>query len=591
MAYSPRYTNLATIFLRSTERFAGQPLLGTRGPSGWHWLSYGGFRESVDPLRAGLAALGIERGDRVAVISNNRLEWAVCAYATYTRAAVYVPMYEAQLDKDWQYILGDSGAKLCFVGGDAVEQRVQALRSVLPDLKQVINFDGKGYRELLQRGKETPVDVTMPADTDVATLIYTSGTTGVPKGVRLTHFNLAANVSGVLEVVPVLEGDRSLAFLPWAHVFGGCVELNAVMTLGGSLAICDRTDQLLNYLPEVKPTLLFAVPRIWNRIYEGVNKQVAARPKAIQAIFHAALRAKSKQKRGEALGVGEKLALPLGEKLIFSKIAARFGGKLRFAFSGAAALAPEVAELIDNLSIKVYEGYGMTESSGCTTASYPGACKIGTVGKAIPGVEIRIDKDAPGAQAGEGEILIYGTGVMAGYHNQPEATKQCMTADGGLRTGDLGYLDADGLLVITGRVKELYKLQNGKYVAPVPLEEKLQLSPYIAQCVVYGSDQTYNVALIVVDMAALTDWASANAVPTEVEALLSDPRTRELFQREIKLYGRDFKGYESVRDFVLSAEELSTANDMLTPTLKIKRRNVMAKYEARLKALYKGAAA
>ncbi len=586
MSYQPRYTNLVTMFLQASEKFAGAPLFGSRGHDGWQWTSYAQFRALVDDARAGLSALGIGPGDRVAVISNNRLQWAVCAYGTYTLGAIYVPMYEAQLDRDWQHILGDSGAKLCFVAGEAVHARVRGLQGDLPELQHVIEFGSAAYDELLARGRAAKLAPSLPADEDVASLIYTSGTTGKPKGVRLTQRNLAANVSGLLEIAPVHEGDRSLAFLPWAHVFGGCVELNTVMAIGGSLGICDNTDRLLQYLPEVKPTMLFAVPRIWNRIYDGVRKQMAGRPRAIQAIFEAGLRAKSKHKRGQPLDLSERLALPLAERLIFSKIVARFGGQLRFAFSGAAALSAEVAEFIDNLGIKVYEGYGMTESSGCTTASYPGTVKLGTVGKPIPGVELRIEPQALGGPPGEGEIVIYGTGVMAGYHDDPKSTAEALTPDGGLRSGDLGYLDSEGFLVITGRVKELYKLQNGKYVAPVPLEEKLQLSPFIAQCLVYGDDRPYNVALIVPEMTALREWAQAQGVPTETAALLADDRTRALFRKEIDQQSRELKGYEAIRDFALSAEELSTQNDMMTPTLKLKRRNILKRYQERLSQLY-----
>jgi long-chain acyl-CoA synthetase len=586
MSYTPRFTNLVTLFQTSCDKFKDWPLFGVRKAHGWHWTSYTEFRAMVDRARAGLAGLGVGRGDRVAVISNNRLEWAVCAYATYTRAATYVPMYEAQLDRDWHFILHDSGAKVCFVAGEAVEKRIRNMQGDLPELQHVVNLDGAGYAELLARGEGSPVAPTMPDDREIASLIYTSGTTGNPKGVRLTSFNLATMSSALLEVAPVKERDRSLAFLPWAHVFGGCVELNTLMAIGGAMAICDNTDKLLQYLPEAKPTMMFAVPRIWNRIYDGVRKQVASRPQVVQRIFEIGLSAKSKQRRGQALSLAEKIALPLADKLIFSKIVARFGGELRFAFSGAAALSPEVAQFIDNLGIQVYEGYGMTESSGGATANYPGHCKIGSVGVAIPGTQIRIDENAPGAQPGEGEILIYGNGVMAGYHNQPQATADCMTPDGGLRSGDLGRLDGDGFLYVTGRVKELYKLSNGKYVAPAPLEEKLQLSAYIAQVVVYGSDQPHNVALIVPDMTALQTWAQGLGLPTETDALFADARTRDLFRKEIETYSRDFKGYEAIHDFVLSAEELTTSNDMLTPTLKLKRRNVLARYGERLHKLY-----
>jgi long-chain acyl-CoA synthetase len=586
MSYIPRYTNLLRLFDECVDKYGDQPLFGTRKPAGWEWMSYRAFADLVADARGGLAALGVEAGDRVAVISNNRVEWAACAYATYSRAATWVPMYESQLDAEWQYILQDAGAKVCFVANGRIRERVRTLQGDLPALQHVVDFEGPTYAKMLARGKEHPVDAVMPGDRDVATFIYTSGTTGNPKGVRLTHYNLAANVSGLLETDTVAEGDRSLGFLPWAHVFGGSVELNCVIAVGGSMAICDNTDNLVSYLPEVQPTMLFAVPRIWNRIYDGVQKQIASKPGIIQTIFHTGLRARTKRKRNEPLTFGESIALPLAEKLVFSKVVARFGGKLRFAFSGAAALSPEVAQFIDNLGIEVYEGYGLTESSGCTTANVPAATRLGSVGKPIAGVEIRIDKRVTGteAAAGEGEVVIYGTGVMAGYHNLETETRESLTPDGGLRTGDLGRLDEDGFLYITGRVKELFKLENGKYVAPAPIEERLQLSPYIAQCVVYGANKPHIVALIVPDMVSLRGWAEANDVSTET--LLTDPRTRELIRNELDGFSRGGKGFEAVHDFLLSAEELTTQNDMLTPTMKLKRRNVNARYGARLDALY-----
>ncbi len=348
MAYEPRYTNLVASFEECTARYADRPLFGTRKVSGWEWTTYKQFRQQVDRARGGLAALGVGPGDKVAVISNNRLEWAVCAYGTYTRGAIYVPMYEAQLDKEWAYILQDSGAKVCLVAGELIAQRVTSLKGDCPHLEHVVDFTGPTYAELMRKGGESPVEPTRPADADLASLIYTSGTTGNPKGVELSHHNLAANVSALLETAPVKEGDRSLAFLPWAHVFGGSVELNTLIAIGGTIAICDDVDNLLQYLPEVKPTMLFAVPRIWNRIYDGVQKQVAGRPKVIQNIFHAGLSAKAKAKKGQALSLGERVSLPLAEKLIFSKIGERFGGDLRFAFSGAAALSPAVADIVES---------------------------------------------------------------------------------------------------------------------------------------------------------------------------------------------------------------------------------------------------
>jgi long-chain acyl-CoA synthetase len=587
MTYQPRYRNLVQILTQSAEKFAHKPLFGSRKPDGWKWTTYTEFAALVAAARGGLAARGIAAGDRIAVISNNRLEWAVAAHGAYSLGAVYVPMYQAQLDRDWQHILKDCGAKLCFVADATIAKRVAGLRSQLPDLQHVIAFDGPEWPALLETGRATPVAPVTPEEQDCAMFIYTSGTTGSPKGVRLTHFNLASNVAGVLDVAPLRVDEVSLAFLPWAHVFGGCLEINVFMAHGDAIAICENTDKLIDYLGEVKPTVLFAVPRIWNRIYDGVNKQIAARPSAIQKLFHTGMKLKSREKRGEKLGLTDKLLLAVADKVLFAKVRGRFGGRLHFALSGAAALAPEVAEFIDNLGIVVLEGYGLTETSGATTANEIHARRKGSVGRVVPGMEIKLDRTAVGAADGEGEILIYGTGVMQGYHNAPEETERAFTPDRGLRSGDLGRVDDDGFVYITGRVKELYKLSNGKYVAPVPMEEKLQLSPFVAQAFVYGSDQPHNTAVIVVDLPTLQKWAGENGVDaTSPDKLLADPKTRDLYRREIDSLSREFKGFELVREFILDHEPFTTDNDLLTPTFKLKRRNVTQKYQRQLEALY-----
>jgi long-chain acyl-CoA synthetase len=495
-------------------------------------------------------------------------------------------MYEAQLDKDWQHILADCGAKVCFVSDASVEKRIAGLRPQLPALEHVISFQGAGFAELLSSGRANEVAPVVAKDDDFAMFIYTSGTTGSPKGVELTHFNLASNICGTLEIAPLLKDEVSLAFLPWAHVFGGCVEINALMSRGDAIAICEDTNRLIDQLGEVKPTCLFAVPRIWNRIYDGVNKQMADKPAAIQKFFHAGMRLKSKQKRGESLSLPETLLLAAADRVLFAKVRARFGGRLRFAFSGAAALSPEVAEFIDNLGIIVYEGYGLTETSGAATANGTHGRRQGSVGRVVPGYELKLDRDAVGATDGEGEIVVYGSGVMHGYHNQPSETEQAFTPDHGLRTGDLGRVDADGFLFITGRVKELYKLSNGKYVAPVPLEEKLQLSPYISQAFVFGGDRPHNTAVIVADLQSLQRWAQGLGIDKQPTDLLKDSRTRALFRREIDAQSREWKGYEQVREFVLDHDPFTTDNDLLTPTFKLKRRNVTQKYQAELDALY-----
>jgi long-chain acyl-CoA synthetase len=333
----------------------------------------------------------------------------------------------------------------------------------------------------------------------------------------------------------------------------------------------------------VKPTVLYAVPRVFNRLYEGVNAQIAARPGVIQRLFKHGLDTAKRKARGEQVGAVDQLVLTLADRLIFSTVRQRFGGRLKYAISGSAALSPDVAAFIDALGITVYEGYGLTETSPIATANYPGHRKLGSVGHAIPDVAIQIDRSVTGDPK-HGEIIVKGPNVMQGYHNRPEETQAVLMEDRSFRTGDMGYLDSDGYLYITGRLKEQYKLENGKYVVPSPMEEQLKLSPYIANVMIYGANKPHNVALVVPDSEALRVWAEKQGIT------LGDVRTNkqvhDLIRGEIDTLSKDIKGYERVQDFVLCLEDFTTENGMLTPTLKVKRRVVLDRYGKDLEALY-----
>ncbi len=587
----PEFTNLVHVLQNAVERFGPRPLFGVPREGKFVWTTFQEFGRLVDQFRAGLSSLGVMWGDSVAVIANNRLEWAVGAHACYGLGANYVPMYEAQLDKEWAYILGDSDAVVCLVANRAIEKRVAALRASLPKLKHIVNFEGSldepdSYASLLSYGAGHPVAASIPEGEDVATLIYTSGTTGTPKGVVLTHRSLAFNISSLLSIVDLASDDRGLAFLPWAHVFGGCVELNVAIATGSATGICGDAAKLGEYLPLVKPTVLFAVPRVWNKIHSGVQTLMASKPAPIQWMFRTALEAKSKQRKGEALTLRESAGLKLAETVIFPKIRARFGGQLRFAVSGAAALPLVVAEFMDALGIQVHEGYGLTETGGTATAQPKDHVRLGSVGVAVPGVRLELDKSVPGSSGEDGEVIIYGANVMRGYHKRADDTNAALTPDGGLRTGDLGRIDADGYLYITGRAKELYKLENGKYVAPVPLEQALEESAYIAQSVVFGENKPNNVALIIANMIAVRDWGKAQGLADDNDSLLANPKVLSLFESEVERCNRRFKGFERIVDFVLDSEELTIANGMLTPSMKLKRRSIVAEYGSALDSLY-----
>jgi long-chain acyl-CoA synthetase len=586
------FKNLVDMFQKSVKKFGPQQLFGTKRGGQWEWATYEEIGKRVDQLRGGLAALGIQRGDRVAVVSNNREEWAILAYACFGLGASLVPMYEAQNPKEWEFITKDCEAVAIVAGSQKVLETCKKLPDKVPSIKHVIGMDlpeddASSFLAICERGDKSPAEPIDPEPKDTACLIYTSGTTGNPKGVILSHGNIVSNVNAVQHMLPIGPEDRSLSFLPWAHSFGHTCELHVMISRGASIALAEAIDKIVQNLSEVHPTLLFSVPRIFNRIYDGVNKQIAEKPGIIQSIFHAGLRAANKKRRGEEPSFGESIALPLAKKLIFGKIVDRFGGRLKYAFSGGAALSREVAEFIDGLGITVYEGYGLTETSPIATANRPGAHKIGSVGKPIEDVKIVIDKSQTSADAKDGEIVIYGPNVMQGYYNRDEENKAVFTDDGGFRTGDLGYVDDEGFLYITGRLKELYKLQNGKYVAPAPLEERIKLSPFIANCMVYGDNRVFNVALVVPDFSTLKPWAAEHGVSASSDdKLIEDPKVKDQLKAEVEKYAAEFKGFEEIKKITLIAEDFTTENGLLTPSMKLKRRVAVERFGDKIEALY-----
>jgi long-chain acyl-CoA synthetase len=600
MSETPQFKNLVDLCSKSVQRFAGNAIFGNRQPDGtWTYITYREFGQLVDRCRGGLKGLGVEAGDRVAIIANNRVEWAVTAYATYGVGACIVPMYEKQNPADWGYILRDSQAKVLVVANDKVAQEGADEFAKIDTLKHIVVMDGAGegtFAALLEAGAANPTPPADPEPGDLCGFIYTSGTTGNPKGVRLSHGNITSNVNAVQAIFPMAEDDRSLSFLPWAHSFGQTVELHCGFSFGASMAICPDANRLTEFLPEVRPTLLFSVPRVFNRIYDKLNKRIAHETGVKKFLMTRALAVAAEKKRLEAQGTSSwwiDTQFGFLDKKVLSKIREILGGRLRYAFSGGAAISKEVATFIDALGITVYEGYGLSETSPIATANYPGHQRIGSVGKAIPGVEIIIDTAAvAGAMGDQGEILIKGPNIMQGYHNLDEQTAEVMREDGAFRSGDLGRLDADGYLYITGRIKEQYKLENGKYVVPAPLEEQLKLSGYINQALVFGDNRPFNVALLVPDVEALTDWAKEHGRSGGLEDWLEDDAVKALFRAEIDRTQKDlFKGFERIKDFRFVAEEFTTDNDMMTPTLKLKRRNVLKAYQGLIDSIYDGLSA
>ena len=586
------HKNLIEMLENSRQLYGDRPLYGTKRDGIYEWTTYEQFSEKVDALRGGLASLGVSSGDKVAIICKNTEEWAVSAYATYGLCGQHIPMYETQMPSEWEYIIRDCGAKVLLAANSSIFEKTRNFPDQIDSLEHVILLTGSvegevtTYEDLLKKGREKPVQKMEPESHAPMGMIYTSGTTGNPKGVILSHRNLIFECSVVIPLLGMSRDVRTLAFLPWAHVFGQVAEVHGIIGCGGSAGLVDDVNTLVDELGVVKPSVFFAVPRVYNRIYDRLQEQMKEKPGLIRALFYGGLKQAKREREGETLGFLDNLILLLARKIIFKKILNRFGGNLRIAVSGASALSPSVAEFINDIGISIYEGYGLSENTAALSLNYPGSRRFGSVGKPLPGVRIEIDKTVEGSKEEDGEVQAFGENIMIGYHNLPDKTKESITEDGGLRTGDLGHLDSDGYLYITGRVKEQYKLENGKYVAPAPLEESLKLSPYIDQVMLYGFNRPHNVALIVVAMPAVTQYAEDLGISGSTEDILNEPRIRELFKEQLKHFGKDFKGFEHPQNFALLSEEWGIDNGLLTPTLKLKREVVEEKFKTEIEELF-----
>ena len=586
------HKNLIEMLENSRQLYGDRPLYGTKRDGIYEWTTYEQFSEKVDALRGGLASLGVSSGDKVAIICKNTEEWAVSAYATYGLCGQHIPMYETQMPSEWEYIIRDCGAKVLLAANSSIFEKTRNFPDQIDSLEHVILLTGSvegevtTYEDLLKKGREKPVQKMEPESHAPMGMIYTSGTTGNPKGVILSHRNLIFECSVVIPLLGMSRDVRTLAFLPWAHVFGQVAEVHGIIGCGGSAGLVDDVNTLVDELGVVKPSVFFAVPRVYNRIYDRLQEQMKEKPGLIRALFYGGLKQAKREREGETLGFLDNLILLLARKIIFKKILNRFGGNLRIAVSGASALSPSVAEFINDIGISIYEGYGLSENTAALSLNYPGSRRFGSVGKPLPGVRIEIDKTVEGSKEEDGEVQAFGENIMIGYHNLPDKTKESITEDGGLRTGDLGHLDSDGYLYITGRVKEQYKLENGKYVAPAPLEESLKLSSYIDQVMLYGFNRPHNVALIVVAMPAVTQYAEDLGISGSTEDILNEPRIRELFKEQLKHFGKDFKGFEHPQNFALLSEEWGIDNGLLTPTLKLKREVVEEKFKKEIEELF-----
>ncbi len=585
--------NLVDLLEDSVKKFGKCNYFGTKNSNGdYEWVTYEQVGRRVDNLRAGLAQLGLKKDECVGLIIDNSVEWVVIAFATYGLNARFIPMYEKELTKVWQYIVKDSGLRFLFVKDNDIYEKVKDFKEEINSLEKIFLIRGEGENSMsaLEKiGEQNPIPSVKPHWNDVAVLIYTSGTTGDPKGVLLRHGNITSNFQGSFKLFPGFdENDVTFGILPWAHSFGQTSELYLNTYRGMSCGLMDTTETLLEDIVKVKPTVLMSVPRVFNNIYNAIHYKMKAAGPTVEGAFNKAKETANSLREGRNVSEEDKKAM----EGLFQNLRAMFGGRLKLSSTGGAVMNPEIAQFYIDIGIPTYDGYGMTETSPTITCNCPTGNKLGSVGCPLDNVSVIIDKSLVGEDSKDGEIICYGPNVMLGYHNKPEKTAETMIEDPilgkGVRTGDRGWIDEEGFLYITGRFKEEYKLENGKYVHPASIEDAVKLSPLISNIMIFGDGKPYNVGLVVPDPVMLPLIAQKMGVSeTDPKKIVDDPKIQKLLEDTIGNQLKEgFGSYEIPKKLVFTAEEFTVENGLLTQTMKLKRRNVLQKYGDQLNALY-----
>ncbi|HLS47091.1 MAG TPA: long-chain fatty acid--CoA ligase [Gemmatimonadales bacterium] len=589
---------LVELFFSSIDRFRRNPVaMRVKRGGRWEEISYDTLLERVETLSLGLIELGVRPGDRVGILSENRPEWAIADYACLAACCSDVPVYPTLPASHIEYILRDAGAVALFVSNHDQLNKILEIRANLPALQHIIGFDdgleGSGVLSLesvYQRGRL--VMDRVPAwrqaaleagPEDVATLIYTSGTTGDPKGVVLTHGNITSNVVAGLEVLPLREGDECLSFLPLSHIFERMAGHYCMMQSGTVINYASSIDAVAAEMEERRPTVVLSVPRLFEKIHSRVMENALAGSAIKRRIFFWARGVGERwvdyELSGRRVPAGLAMAYALARRLVFSKLQARVGGRLRFFVSGGAPLSPEIAKFFFAAGLPILEGYGLTETSPVITVNHPGRTRLGTVGPAIPGVEVRI--------ADDGEILTRGPHVMKGYFNKPDATAELIDADGWLHTGDIGELDEDGFLKITDRKKDLIVTAGGKNIAPQPIENLARSSKFVSSAVMIGDRRRFPSMLIVPNFDKLVEWArQRNLLFADVAALTALPEVQEKMEREVRKTLRNLAQYEMPKKFLFLPRDFSIESGELTPKLSVRRRAVEKNFQREIEALY-----
>lgn len=573
------------IFFTVVER--GQPrVMLQRQAIDWVPISSAELYRNVVAISRALLSWGIGKGDRVAILSENRPEWSTADFATLLLGAVVVPVYSTLTDEQTAYILSDSGARVIFVSNEKHLRKVLAIQSQTR-IEKIVVMDGVETAHAIHMHRLMQTEVATPdaemddlahaiSSEDLATIIYTSGTTGTPKGAVLTHGNMASNISYSLPEFKVGLKDRCISFLPLSHVTARHVDM-AMMYHGVTLAYCPQIEQLLQALAEVKPTIFVGVPRVYEKVYSQVTIRTKTFPK--RSIYQWALSVGNRHKTETLAGKpSQSFEWKLADRLVFSQVRAGMGGQVKTYISGGAPLGRELAEWYATIGIRIHEGYGLTETSPVIAVNTPAAHKIGTVGKPLPNIEVRIAED--------GEILVRGPSVFIGYWNRPEETTAAFTGEW-FKTGDIGNIDDDGFLWITDRKKDLIKTSGGKFIAPQPIENSLKHNVLIAEAVIVGDKRKFPAVLIAPHFPLLEDWARANHVTfSSRQELVAHPTVRALYEGIVADLNQQLARFEKLKKVIVVPDQFSPEDGTLTASMKLRRRVVEARYRDQIEDLY-----
>jgi long-chain acyl-CoA synthetase len=591
MERGTKSSTLADLLPLSAKRYGSAPAVRYKQDGKWVDRSFAEVLEVVRSLSLGLIELGVATGDKVSILGNTRPEWTYFDFAALSAGAVVVPIYQTNSAEECQYVLENSDAKVVVVEDDEQMEKVRAVRDQLPLLEHVVRMTGSSedaisFDDLASRGAARDAsewDARWQSVTtdDICTFIYTSGTTGPPKGCIISHGNYRAMLDMVNRTSVIEEEDVAYLYLPLAHSFALLIQFGS-FDLGTTIAYWERDPQkILPNLAELKPTYFPSVPRIFEKIYTAATSGMEKEGGIKKAIFEWSIGVGKKMRAAERSGRKPGFLLrrryEFADKQVLSKIRGLFGGNLRLAVSGAAPISPEILSFFDAAGVLVLEGWGMTETSTAATVSTPEDFKVGTIGKPFPGCEVKI--------ADDGEILVKGPNVFQGYYKNEEATRETIV-DGWLHTGDIGEIDPDGFIKITGRKKDIIITAGGKNITPANLENEIKQHPLVSQCVVVGDRKPYLVALVTLDPEDAVAYAKEHDLPEDPEQLAANGDVLKAIEDHVATINEKFARVEQVKKVAILSRDLSQETGELTPTLKVKRAVVASKHEQEIEALY-----